>query len=105
MTEADPTDSPEKIVIDDSSDFNLYAAYLAYSNAWTGHPDETTRQELNTLLRALQGNELGYPAFYQKINQYRNTDQHTQRPSFKARKKSAWRRSEAKRTRIARHKR
>ncbi len=105
MTEAEPKEPPEKIVIDDSSDFNLYAAYLAYSKAWTDHPDDTTRQELNNLLRALQGNELAYPAFYQKIDQYRNTDQHTQRPSFKAQRKRAWRRSEAKRTRIARHKR
>lgn len=104
MNEDETKEQPEKIVIDDSSDFNLYAAYLAYSKSWTDNPDETIRQELNSLMRSLQGNELGYPAFYRKIDQYRNTDRQVQRLSFKARKKSAWRKSEAKKTRISRHK-
>jgi hypothetical protein len=104
MNEDETKEQPEKIVINNSSDFNLYAAYLVYSKAWADNSDETTRQDLNSLMHSLQGNELGYPAFYRKIDQYRDTDQQMQRPSFKAKKKRAWRKSEAKRTRISRHK-
>ena len=104
MNDDETKEQPEKILIDDSSDFNLYAAYLAYSKAWADNPDETIRLALNNIMHSLKGNEVSYPAFYRKIDQYRNTEQKVKRTWFKAKKKRAWRKSEAKKTRISRHK-
>jgi hypothetical protein len=104
MKDDETKEQPEKIMIDTSSDFNLYAAYLAYSKAWTDNTDESIRHELNNIMHSLKGNEVSYPTFYLKIDQYRNTEQQTRRPLFNAKKKRAWRKSEAKKTRISRHK-
>ncbi len=104
MNDDETKEQSEQILIDDSSDFNFYAAYLAYSKAWADNPDETIRLALNNLMHSLKGNEVSYPAFYRKIDQYRNTEQQVKRPWFKAKKKRAWRKSEAKKTRISRHK-
>ena len=104
MNDDDTIEQPEQILIDDSADFNFYAAYLAYSKAWTDNTDETIRHELNNLMRSLKGNEVSYPDFYRKINQYRNSEEQVKKPWFKAKKKRAWRKSEAKKTRIGRHK-
>ena len=104
MNDDETKEQPEKILIDDSSNFNLYAAYLAYSKAWADNPDEGIRLELNNIMHSLKGNEVSFPTFYLKIDQYRNTEQQVKRTWFKAKKKRAWRKSEAKKTRISRHK-
>ena len=92
MNDDETKEQPKKILIEDSSDFNLYAAYLAYSKAWADNPDETIRHELNNIMRSLEGNEVSYPTFYRKIDQYRNAEQQFKKPFFKAKKKRAWRR-------------
>ena len=90
MNDDETKEQPEKILIEDSSDFNLYAAYLAYSKAWADNPDETIRHELNNIMYSLKGNEVSYPTFYRKINQYRNSEQQVQRTFFKAKRKSGF---------------
>ena len=100
----DVTEKQEKIVIEDASDFSLYAAYLAYDKAWIENADEKTRLELNNLLLSLKEKKVDYPSFYHQIDQFRKNLPQTSRPRFKAKKKRAWRKSEAKKTRISRHK-
>ena len=100
----DSTEKQEKILIEGSSDFSFYAAYLAYDKAWVENPDEKTRLELNNLLLSLKEKEVDYTTFYHQIDQFRKNIQQMNRPRFKAKKKRAWRKSEAKKTRISRHK-
>ncbi|MEE8323527.1 MAG: hypothetical protein V3R57_07890 [Candidatus Bathyarchaeia archaeon] len=104
MNDDETNEQAEQILIDDSADFNFYAAHIAYTKAWTDNLDETIRLELNNLMNSLKENEVSYPAFYRKIDQYRNTEEQVKKPWFKAKKKRAWRKSEAKKTRIGRHK-
>jgi hypothetical protein len=100
----DFTEKQEKIVIEGASDFSFYAAYLAYDKAWVENADEKTRLELNNLLLSLKEKKVDYPSFYHQIDQFRKDLPQTSRPRFKAKKKRAWRKSEAKKTRISRHK-
>ena len=102
-TEVDSIEAPEMLLPDNTSDFRFHAAYLAYSEAWTKNTETTVRHELNELLQALLKKN-NFPHFYQAINHYRTPAEPLNRTRFKAKKKRAWRRSEAKKTRLSRHK-
>jgi len=106
MTDDNPSGKVAKLLIDDSSDFRLRAAYLAYSEAWVENLDEEVRLELNKAMLSLTENKEDYPIFYHEINQYRKnvSNDYPDRGRFKAQNKSAWRKSEAKAQRISRHK-
>jgi len=95
-----------KLLVDNPSDFGFHAAYLAYLKTWDENPDEGTRAELNKILLALVENKGDYSVFYDELNQFRKIvpNSYSNRDMFKAQKKSAWRKSEAKRERISRHK-
>lgn len=106
MTEDNSSEKVAKLLIDDPADFGFHAAYLAYSKAWDENPDEGRRFELNKVMLSLAKNKGDYSAFYREISQYRKdvSSDYSDRVSFKAQKKSAWRKSEAKQSRILRHK-
>lgn len=96
--DSDESVSPEKLLIDNPSDFQFHAAYLAYSE---------TRKQLNQNITALQQNQIDYPTFYKNINQYRAQDstQHRYGRTFvKTQRKREWRRKSQKRERNKRHK-
>lgn len=102
-TELETIEAPEMLLIDNPSDFRFHAAYLAYTEAWTNNTESTVRRELNALLQTLY-TENNFPQFYQAINHYRTPAEPPSRTRFKAKKKRAWRRSEAKKSRLSRHK-
>lgn len=91
-------------MMNDLSDFNFYAAYVAYSKAWNENPNKA-RIELNKIMLSLVENK-EYHTFYRKISQYRKdlSSDYSRRVKFKAKKKRAWRKSEAKKIRLSRHK-
>jgi hypothetical protein len=98
--------SPKKLVIDNPSDFQFYAAYLAYSNAYDKTVSLETRKQLNQNIKALQEKQIDYPTFYRNISQYRAEDgsQHDYgRTLIKTQKKREWRRKTQKHERIQRH--
>ena len=99
--------SPEKLLIDNSSDFQFHAAYLTYSNIYDKTTNPETKKQLNQNIRALQQNQIDYPTFYRNINQYR-TEEGSQynysRTLIKTQKKREWRRKMQKHERIERHK-
>jgi len=101
--EIETIEAPEMLLLDDSSDFRFHAAYLAYTEAWTNNAEPTVRHELNSILQTLH-TENNFPHFYQAINQYRTPAEPLSQTRFKAKKKRAWRRSEAKKSRLSRHK-
>jgi hypothetical protein len=99
--------SPEKLLIDNPSDFQFHAAYLTYSNTYDKTTNPETKKQLNQNIKALQQNEIDYPTFYRNINQYR-TEESSQynygRTFIKTQKKREWRRKTQKHERIERHK-
>ena len=100
--------SPEKLLIDNASDFQFHAAYLTYSNIYDKATNPETKKQLNKNIRALQQNQIDYPTFYKNINQYRTEDdtQHNYgRTLIKTQKKREWRRKTQKHERIERHRR
>jgi hypothetical protein len=101
--ELETIETPEMLLLDNPSNFRFHAAYLAYTEAWTNNVEPTVRHELNALLQTLH-TEDNFPQFYQAINHYRTPAEPPSRTRFKAKKKRAWRRSEAKKSRLSRHK-
>jgi hypothetical protein len=100
--------SPEKLLIDNPSDFQFHAAYLTYSDTYDKTANPETKKQLNQNIRALQQNQIDYSTFYRNISQYRTEDgsQHTYgRTLIKTQKKREWRRKTQKHERIERHKR
>ncbi len=100
--------SPEKLLIDNPSDFRFHAAYLTYSGIYDRTTSPETRKQLNQSIMALQQNQMDYQAFYENIDQFRGEDV-TQRgygrAFIKTQKKREWRRKTQKHERIERHKR
>jgi len=99
--------SPEKLLIDNPSDFQFHAAYLTYSNTYDKTTNPEAKRQLNHNIRALQQNQIDYPTFYRNINQYRTEDgsQHNYgRALIKTQRKREWRRKTQKHERIERHK-
>ncbi|MGD8506496.1 MAG: hypothetical protein PVF15_07535 [Candidatus Bathyarchaeota archaeon] len=98
MTEEPNNDksiAPEKLLIDNTSDFQFHAAYLVYSEVYdkTGSPEN--KEQLNQNIEALQKKEIDYPTFYRNINQYRaeaSPHHRYRRTSIRAQRKREWRR-------------
>ena len=110
VQESDSKESPppEKLLIDDPSDFQFHVAYFAYSNAYDKIVDPEARRKLNLNIKTLQEKQIDYPTFYRNISQYRTEDssQHAYgRTLIKTQKKREWRRKTQKHERIERHKR
>jgi hypothetical protein len=99
--------SPEKLLIDNMSDFRFHAAYLTYSDIYDKTANLETRKQLNQNIMALQQNQIDYPTFYRNISQYRTEDgsQHNYgRTLIKTQRKREWRRKTQRHERIERHK-
>ena len=97
---------PEKLLIDNPSDFQFHAAYLAYSETYDKITKIETKKQLNQNITALQQNQIDYPTFYSNINQYRaetRSSNHYGRALIKTQKKREWRRKSQKRERNKRH--
>jgi hypothetical protein len=98
--------SPEKLLIDNPSDFQFHAAYLTYSNIYDRTTNPETKKQLNQNIRALQQNQIDYPTFYKNINQYRTEDESQYnhgRTIIKTQRKREWRRKMQRHERIERH--
>lgn len=98
--------SPEKLLIDNPSDFRFHTAYLTYSGIFDKMTNTEAKGQLNQTITALQQNEIDFQTFYENINQYRGAEgqQFSYGRSFiKTQKKREWRRSSQKQERIKRH--
>jgi len=105
MEDDDSNRTVTKLLVDDASDFMFHAAYLTYTKAWNENLAEEVRLQLNEALQSLLQNK-DYSTYYRQISQFRKTGSsiYSRRTQFKAKKKRAWRKSEAKMRRISRHK-
>lgn len=98
---------PEKLLIDNPSDFQFHAAYIAYSNTFDRVANAEARKRLNESILALQQGQIDFSAFYRNINQYRGEDNPRDygRTFITGQKKRDWRREAQKQERIKRHRR
>ena len=99
--------SPEKLMIDNPSDFQFHAAYLAYAETYDKTTESEARKELNQSIEALKLNQIDYPTFYRNLDQYRAGTSQSQsygRFYVKTQRKREWRRATQKNERIRRHK-
>ena len=106
--ESDTNEStpPEKLLIDNLSDFRFHAAYLTYSDIYDKTANPEIKKQLNQSIMALQQNQIDYSTFYKNIDQYRTGEgsQFSYGRSFiKTQKKREWRRDAKKRERNTRH--
>jgi hypothetical protein len=100
--------SVEKLLIDDLSNFQFHAAYLAYSDAFDRTVDVEGKKRLNECILALQKTEVDFAGFYQNIGRFRGESGYLRdygRSMIKVQKKREWRRKTQKHERIERHKR
>lgn len=81
-----------KIIINDLSNFQLRAAYLAYSEAYDRASTPEIKKYLNQVMADLQQNKIDYQTFYRSISQYRQIDasQCQSRSNIKSLSKSEW---------------
>jgi hypothetical protein len=111
MTEEPNKDvaSPEKLLIDNPSDFRFHAAYLTYSSTFDKTTNPESRRLLNENISALQQNQLDYPTFYRNISQYRTDEggfsQGYGKTVIRTQKKREWHLKMQKSERNKRHKR
>jgi hypothetical protein len=107
--ESDKSEStlPEKLLIDNPSDFQFHAAYLAYSDAFEKSAVAEAKRQLNQNISALQQGQMDYSTFYRNIDQYRTGtgfQQNYSRTIIRTQRKREWRRTTQKQERIKRHK-
>jgi hypothetical protein len=98
---------PEKLLIDNPSDFQFHAAYIAYNNAFDKTSNIEIKKRLNENIQALQQKQIDFSTFYMNINQYRGEDSPQRgygRTFITGQKKKDWRREAQKQERIKRHK-
>ncbi len=98
--------SPEKLLIDNMSDFQFHAAYLAYSDTYDKTSNPETKRQLNNNIEALQQNKIDYQGFYSSINKYRAeaSSGRIDRSQIRTQKKRDWRKKTRSRERNKRHK-
>jgi hypothetical protein len=99
--------SPEKLLIDNPSNFQFHAAYVAYSDVFDRVVDVEARKQLNQNITELQQNQIDCQTFYEKIGRFRGEDPNLRsygRAFIKTQKKREWRRKTQKHDRIERHK-
>ncbi len=97
---------PEKLLIDNPSDFQFHAAYLAYSDTYDKTANPEIKKQLNQNIEALRQNQIDYLTFYKNINQYRMEDGSRylyNRALIKTQRKREWRINTEKRERNKRH--
>ena len=98
---------PQKLLIDDSSDFQFHAAYLAYSDTYDKATTPEIKEQLNQNITSLQQNQIDYPTFYKNMTQYRAevSPHHSHRRTrIEVQRKREWRRKAKRRLRNKRYK-
>lgn len=98
---------PEKLLIDNSSDFQFHAAYVTYSDTYNKTTNAEIQRQLNQNITALQQNQIDYPTVYKNMNQHQAEaiPQHrSRRTRIRAQRKREWRRKTKGRQGNKRHK-
>jgi hypothetical protein len=99
------TQQPEKLLIDDPSNFQFHAAYVVYEEAFDKTSDIEAKEELNQLIEDLKANKIDPEAFYRDVAPFRKLDiPRQERFSMQTQRKKDWRKKTQRQDRIKRHK-
>jgi hypothetical protein len=97
--------SPEKLLIDEPTNFQFHAAYLVYSEIFDNTTETEVKKELNMNIEALKQNKISCETFYEHIARHRKMAATQQlRFSLQTQRKRDWRRKAQRQERIKRHK-
>ncbi len=99
--------TPQKLQIDDPSNFQFHAAYLVYSEVFDNVRGADAKRDLNLNLEDLKENKISTEEFYQNIARYRGdavTERRHDRLTVSTQRKRDWRMKSQKQDRIKRHK-
>jgi hypothetical protein len=100
------TPPPEKLLVDDTTNFPFHAAYVVYSDLFDTVTNNEARAELNGNIEALKQNKIDCETFYRNIAHHRNLspNPHQERFSLQTQRKRDWRMKSQREDRIRRHK-
>ncbi len=111
MTEQpqNPTESapPQKLQLDDLSNFQFHAAYLVYSDLFDHAHNDESKKDLNLNIEDLKANKISLEAFYSNVARYRGdgmSERRRDRFTVQTQRKKDWRMKSQKQDRIRRHK-
>jgi len=110
MTETpsnNPEPAPEKLLIDDPSNFQFHAAYMVYSSVFDTVGDDAAKRDLNQNLQDLKAGTIDPETFYRNISRYRKDgvqERRHDRLTVQTQRKRDWRMKSQKQERIRRHK-
>jgi hypothetical protein len=100
------TPPPEKLLIDEPTNFQFHAAYLVYSDLFDTTTDAETKADLNRNIEALKENRIDCETFYRNIAHYRKMSPNPRQERFllQTQRKKDWRIKTQRQERIKRHK-
>ena len=99
------TPVPEKLSIDEPTNFPFHAAYGVYSELFENTTDAEAKADLNRNIEALKENRVDCETFYRNIAHHRKmSDQRHERFSLQTQRKRDWRKKTQRQDRIKRHK-
>jgi hypothetical protein len=101
-----PPQPPEKLLIDEPTNFPFHAAYLVYSDLFDSISNNEARSDLNRNMEALKQNRIDYETYYRNIAHHRKLapNPHQERFSLQTQRKKDWRKKSQREERIKRHK-
>jgi hypothetical protein len=100
------TPPPEKLLLDDQTNFPFHAAYIVYSDCFDTVTSNEAKAELNRNIEALKQNMIDCETFYRNIAHHRKLapTPHQERFSIETQRKRDWRMKTQRQERIKRHK-
>jgi hypothetical protein len=102
------TPIPEKLLIDEPTNFPFHAAYIVYSELFDKATGAEAKADLNRNIEALKENKIDPETFYRNIAHHRQVSPlptpHYDRFSVQTQRKKDWRMKTQRQERIKRHK-
>jgi hypothetical protein len=98
---------PEKLLVDEPTNFPFHAAYVVYSELFDKIIDTEAKADLNRNIESLKENRINYETFYRNIAHHRKMPSNSrhERFSLQTQRKRDWRKKTQRQDRIKRHKR
>jgi hypothetical protein len=97
---------PEKLFIDELTNFPFHAAYVVYSELFDAITDAEAKADLNRNIEALKENRIDCETFYRNIAHHRKMSPNPRHDRFSVatQRKRDWRKKSQRQERIKRHK-
>ena len=98
--------APEKLLIDEPSNFQFHTAFLVYSDLFDQATSVEIKKELNGYIEALKQNQIDLETFYRNVAHHRKMAPAPRQERFalQTQRKKDWRIKEQRQERFRRHK-